>query len=123
MNIEEMFQMLMNEVKEIRDSQTRLEAKVDANHKEVNSKIDGLVADVVEIKADVHLLKKLDEIDTLSINAACNDIKEIKEKVNNLDKQLNIVRVLDKSVPSLQVRVSDLEDEIAQVKKQLEKAS
>ena len=123
MTIEEMFQMLMNEVKEIRDSQTRLETKVDANHKEVNSKIDGLVADVAEIKADVNLLKKLDEIDTLSINAACNDIKEIKEKVNNLDKQSNIVRVLDKSVPSLQVRVSDLEDEMAQVKKQLEKAS
>ena len=109
MNIEEMFQILMN--------------KIDSNHKQVMEKIDDMAADVAEIKEDVHLLKELDEIDTLSINAAFNDIKEIKEKVNNLDKQSNIVRVLDKSVPSLQVRLSDLEDEVAQIKRHLGKAS
>jgi phage shock protein A len=121
-----------------------LEKKIDSNHAEVKvdvtrleanqrrleTKLDGAIADikelkfdVAEIKQDVHLLNKLDEIDSLSINAACNDIKEIKEKVNNLDKQSNIVRVLDKSVPSLQVRLSDLEDEVAQIKKHLDKAS
>ena len=112
------------------DKFATLEKKIDSNHAEVKAdvvrlenKLDAVAADVAEIKADVHLLKKLDEIDTLSINAACNDIKEIKEKVNNLDKQSNIVRALDKSVPSLQVRLSDLEDEVAQLKKHLDKAS
>jgi len=109
MNTEEMFKILMS--------------KIDSNHKQVMEKIDVIAADVAEIKEDVHLLKELDEIDTLSINAAFNDIKEIKEKVNNLDKQSNIVRVLDKSVPSLQVRLSDLEDEVAQIKRHLDKAS
>jgi chromosome segregation ATPase len=137
MTIEEMFQMLMNEVKEMRGdmvrletNQTRIEAKVDSNHKDViadvarlENKLDVIATDVAEIKEDVHLLNKLDEIDSLSINAAFVDIKEIKEKVNNLDKQSNIVRALDKSVPSLQVRLSDLEDEVAQIKKHLDKAS
>ena len=112
MTTEEMFQMLMNEVKEMRSDIVRVE-----------SKVDDAIADIKEIKQDVHYLKENDDVDTLSINAAYNDIREIKNKVNNLDKQSNIVRTLDKNVPSLQVRVSDLEDEVAQIKKQLEKAS
>ena len=112
MTIEEMFQMLMNEVKEMRGDIGRVEAKVDS-----------AIADIKEIKQDVHYLKENDDVDTLSINDAYNNIREIKDKVNNLDKQSNIVRVLDKSVPSLQVRLSDLEDDVAQIKKQLEKAS
>lgn len=119
MTVEEMFQMLMNEVKEMRGDIVRVEAKVDSAIVDIKE----LKVDVAEIKEDVHLLEKLDEIDGLSINAACVDIKEIKEKVNNLDKQSNIVRALDKSVPSLQVRLSDLEDEVVQIKKQLGKAS
>ena len=123
MTTEEMFQLLLNRVDtnhtEVKAEIARLETKLDGAITDIKE----LKTDVAEIKTDVHLLKKLDEIDTMSINAACSDIKEIKEKVNNLDKQSNIVRVLDKSVPSLQVRVSDLEDEVVQIKKQLVKAS
>jgi phage shock protein A len=123
MTTEEMFQLLLNKVDtnhtEVKAEIARLEAKLDGAITDIKE----LKTDVAEIKADVHLLKKLDEIDTLSINAACNDVKEIKEKVNNLDKQSNIVRLLDKSVPSLQVRVSDLEDDVMQIKKQLVKVS
>lgn len=116
MTTEEMFQLLLNEIKNLHLGQARLEAKIDANHTEVMTHIQ-------RIESDVQYLKQNDDSDTLSINSIHGDIKEIKEKVNSLDKQTNIVRVLDKSVPSLHTRVSDLEDEMRAVKDKLDKAS
>ena len=126
----ELLELLFTKTISMEQNIAGMKAKIDDNHAEVkaeiarlDTKLDGAVADITEIKQGVHYLKENDDIDTLSINAAYNDIRDIKNKVNNLDKQSNIVRALDKSVPSLQVRLSDLEDDVAQIKRQLEKAS
>ena len=126
----ELLELLFTKTISMEQNIVGMKAKIDDNHAEVkveiarlDTKLDGAVADITEIKQGVHYLKENDDIDTLSINAAYNDIREIKDKVNNLDKQSNIVRALDKSVPSLQVRLSDLEDDVAQIKRQMEKAS
>ena len=126
----ELLELLFTKTISMEQNIVGMKAKIDDNHAEVkveiarlDTKLDGAVADITEIKQGVHYLKENDDIDTLSINAAYNDIRDIKNKVNNLDKQSNIVRALDKSVPSLQVRLSDLEDDVAQIKRQMEKAS
>ena len=116
MTSEEMFQLLM---KEIKAGQARLEAKVDANHKEVTEKLDDAIADIKEIKQEVHSLWTCSEIDSQSINGAYNGIKELNVKFDKLTTEFNHQRrFMQKAVGDLSSDVQGLDERVGQLEKE-----
>ncbi|MBL8192488.1 MAG: hypothetical protein JNM06_01600 [Blastocatellia bacterium] len=136
MTVEEMFQLLINEIKEIKtgqakleDNQLKLEAKVDgaiADIGKLETKVDGAIADIAQIKediadikSDVQYLKNSDEIDTISINGAYNGIKELNTKFDKFIIEFNHQRRftqkalgdLNSDILWLDERVQQLEQE------------
>ena len=99
MTTEEMFQLLMNEVK---TGQARLEAKIDA-----------VAANVAEIKKDVSLLLEHDDVDTFNINGAYKEIKEVNEKLDKViaDQKLH-KRATQGNINELQSQVNAIEDRL-----------
>ncbi len=103
MTTEEMFQLLLNEVKEMRSdikelkaNQVRLEAKVDTNHAEMIERFVNLRLDVMVING------KIDR--------------------SLADQRLHR-RSTQSAIAEIQARQDQLEEEIGEIKDKLEKAS
>lgn len=133
MTTDEMLQLLLKGQEQIKLGQAKLEerqdrfetkqARIEECQNRFEIKLDVAIADIAQIKKDVSLLLEHDEIDTFNINAAHKEINEVNSKFDKLDRQSNVIRVLDKSVPNLHARVSDLEDELRDFKSKFGKAS
>ncbi len=122
MTVEEMFQLLINEIKEIKAGQ----AKLEANQLKLEAKVDGAIADIIQIKedvadikSDVQHLKNSDEIDTISINGAYNGIKELNTKFDKFTTEFNHQRrFTQKAVGDLNSDVLWLDERVQQLEQE-----
>lgn len=129
MTIEEMFQYLINEIKQLKEGQARLETKVDANHKELSEKID---ANYKEFSGKIdanykELSGKIDANYTKMLDSNLNlrfEILNLGDKVERLSTNFkNNRRIIQSTLNDFQVRLEQTEDDLAIVKDRIEKAS
>lgn len=114
MTTEEMFQMLMNEVKEMRSGLNRLEAKVDANHAEVKADIARLEAKIDANHADT--TDKLIAIKLVTIH--------IDTDLGQVTKEFKSYRHFTQgAIHDIQLRQEILENDVENIKLKLDKAS
>jgi len=117
MTTEEMLQMLMNKID---SNHKQVMEKIDSNHAEVKAdvarlegKLNTVIADVAEIKADVRLLKEHDDVDTFNFNGAYKEIKEVNEKLDKVIADQKIHRrATQANINELQLQVNTLEDKL-----------
>ncbi|KAF0240026.1 MAG: hypothetical protein FD167_4262 [bacterium] len=98
---------VVTEVKEMRSDLNRLEAKVDTNHKELTGKIDANHAEMIERVVNQRL-----------------DIMVINGKIDRsiADQKLHR-RFNQAAIAELQAGQEQLENEVAEIKDRLDKAS
>lgn len=110
MTTEEMFQMLMNK---INSNHAELRADIKAEVARLESKIDDAIADIKQIKEEVHSLWICSEVDTISINGAYNGIKEVDNKLDKViaDQKLHR-RSTQATIGELQAQINTLEDRL-----------
>ncbi|KAF0239972.1 MAG: hypothetical protein FD167_4273 [bacterium] len=120
MTTDEMFQLLLNEVKDMRSDLNRLEAKVDSNQKQVIEKIDANHKELSEKIQDLQV--QINETKIILVGTRA-DVLDLRDDVKRLDNQAYSVKLLDRTTANLHQRVGKAEDELEEIKDKLDKAS
>ena len=85
----------------------------------VETKVDGAIVDIKEIKKDVSLLLEHDDIDTYNINAAHKEIKEVNNKLDNVTADLKAQRRFNQKVTGdISNDVQELNERVGQLEQE-----